>query len=342
MKRILIASAALAVALWAAPASAAEKLVVSVWGGSWKDLVEQTVAKKFKEQTGADVEFITGGTIDRLNKAKLAKGNPESDVTFTTSHVGWLYATDGLYETLDLSKVPNAKTLVDQAKISPFHIGSWAYVYTIGYRPDMLPAGFKFESWNDLWKPELKGKISAPDFDASHLVVVSAMLSGGDAKNWQKGGDKLKALKPNFKAYYANDAASQQLMQNGEAPVQVMLSMNAYYIASQGVPVQLAIPKEGAVLGIDTIGIMKGSKNTDLAYKFINVLLDPEVQAQIATQKKGSPVVSNAKLSPDVAKLPGVFTTPEQWNKEALVIDHKLRGELTGEWRKWFTENVIN
>ena len=37
------------------------------------------------------VEFITGGTIDRLNKAKLAKGNPESDITFTTSHVGWLY-----------------------------------------------------------------------------------------------------------------------------------------------------------------------------------------------------------------------------------------------------------
>ncbi len=107
-------------------------------------------------------------------------------------------------------------------------------------------------------------------------------------------------------------------------------------------PVQLAIPKEGAVLGIDTIGIMKGSKNTDLAYKFINVLLDPEVQAQIATLKKGSPVVTNAKLAPDVAKLPGVFTTPDQWNKEALVIDHKLRGELTGEWRKWFTENVIN
>ncbi len=43
MKRILIASVALAVGLWAAPASAAEKLVVSVWGGSWKDLVEQTV-----------------------------------------------------------------------------------------------------------------------------------------------------------------------------------------------------------------------------------------------------------------------------------------------------------
>jgi putative spermidine/putrescine transport system substrate-binding protein len=169
MKRILVASAVIAASLWALPAVAAEKLVISIWGGSWKDLVEQTVAKKFKAETGADVEFITGGTIDRLNKAKLAKGSPESDITFTTSHVGWLYANDGLYETLDLSKVPNAKNLVEQAKISPYHIGSWAYVYTIVYRPDMVPAGIKFDSWADLWKPELKGKLSAPDFDTSHL-----------------------------------------------------------------------------------------------------------------------------------------------------------------------------
>ena len=340
MKRF-IAGAALLAALWTAPAHAADKLIISSWGGSWKDLIGETVAKKFTADTGVEVEFITGGTIDRLNKAKLAKGDPESDVTFTTSHVGWLYANDGLYETLDLSKVPNAANLVAQAKIIPYHIGSWAYVYTIAYRPDLVP-GMKFESWADLWKPELKGKISAPDFDASHLVAVAAKLEGGDAASWEKGQARLKALKANFKAFYADDAGSQQLMQNGEAPVQVMLSMNAYYIQSQGVKVALAMPKEGAVLGIDTIGIMKGTKKLDLAYKFINALLDPAVQSQIATMKKGSPVVLNAKLDPAVAKLPGIFTTADQWNKEALVIDHKLRAEKTGEWRKWFTENVIN
>src|SRR5882724_7023817 len=164
MKRLSII-AVLTAAFLATPANAADRLIISSWGGSWKDLITETVAKKFTADTGVEVEFITGGTIDRLNKAKLAKGEPESDVTFTTSHVGWLYATDGLYETLDLSKVPNAANLVAQAKISPFHIGSWAYVYTIAYRPDLVP-GMKFESWADLWKPELKGKISAPDFDA--------------------------------------------------------------------------------------------------------------------------------------------------------------------------------
>src|SRR6266581_794334 len=300
MKRICMALAALALVLAAflAPtqASAQGKLVVSVWGGSWRDMVDNLIGKKFTAATGVPIEYITGGTIDRLNKEKLAKGNPESDITFTTSHVGWLYANDGLYEQLDLAKVPNAKNLVGQAKISPYHIGTWAYVYTIGYRPDLIK-GVPFESWADLWRPEVKGKLAAPDFDPSHLVVVAAMLSGGDAD-------------------------SQQLIANGETPVQVILSMNAHYMAGEGVPIALVIPKEGAVLGIDTVAIMKGSKHAELAYKFINVALDPQVQAEVAKFKKGSPVVLNAKVDPDIAKLPGVFKTVDQWSKQAIIIDH--------------------
>jgi len=325
----------------ALPAAAQEKLVVSIWGGSWRDLVAETAAKKFTADTGVAVEFITGGTIDRLNKAKLAKGSPEADINFTTSHVGWLYATDDLYETLDLAKIPNAANLVPEARISPYHLGTWAYVYTIGYRPDLVK-DIKFESWNDLWKPEMKGKLASPDFDPSHLMVVAALLSGGDAASWQKGQDKMKALKPSFKAFYTNDANSQQLIASGETPVQVILSMNAHYMMSQGVPIQLVIPKEGAVLGIDTIAIFKGSKKSELAYKFINTMLDPAIQSEAAKMKKASPVVTNAKLDPEVAKLPGVFTTPEQWKSQAIIVDHKLRGEKTGEWRKWFAENIMN
>jgi putative spermidine/putrescine transport system substrate-binding protein len=326
--------------LVAVPAYAQDKLVVSIWGGSWRDLVADTVAKKFTAETGVPVEFITGGTIDRLNKEKLAKGTPESDITFTTSHVGWLYANDGLFETLDLAKIPNAKNLADEAKVSPYHLGAWAYVYTIGYRTDLIK-NLKFESWNDLWSPELKGKIASPDFDPSHIIAVAALLSGADAAHWEKGQEKLKALKPNFKAFYTNDANSQQLLASGETPVQVVLSMNAYYMIGQGIPLTLAMPKEGAVLGIDTVAIMKGSKKVDLAHKFINVLYDPVVQAEIAKQKKGSPAVLNAKLDPEIAKLPGVFTSAEQW-KQQINIDAKLRAAKTAEWRKWFAENIMN
>jgi len=324
-----------------APAAYAETLIVSSWGGSWRDMIQETIARKFTEETGVEVEFITGGTIDRLNQAQFNKDTPESDVTFTTSHVGWLYRNAGLFEELDMSKIPNAANMVEQARISPSHIGVWAYVYTIGYLPDAVPEGMTFDSWADLWSPELAGKVAGPDFDPSHIIAVSAMLEGVDVENWMEATDRLLALKPNFRAFYTNDANSQQLLTTGESPVQIMLSMNAYHIQSQGIDVRLAIPKEGAVLGVDTIAITTGSDKQDLAYQFINIALDPEIQAQITELKKGSPVVLNVELPAETAALPGIFTTPEQWENEALIIPHQLRAEKTAEWRQWFSENMI-
>lgn len=338
--RRLVGGAFLAAILGMSAPASAETLVINSWGGPFPDLVRKTMAEKFKAETGADVEFVTGGTIDRLNRAKLAKANPESDITFTTAHVGWLYVSDDLFEKLDLSKVPNAKNLISLAKISDYHIGTFGYVYTIAYRPDLAPKGVTFESWNDLWNPALKGKIAAPDFDPSHIINVAALLSGGSAADWQKGEKKLLELKPNFKAFYTNDANSIQLMSSGETAVQVILSMNGYHMIHQGVPIKIVVPKEGAVLGIDTIAITKGSKKQELAYKFINAAFDPEVQGMLTKIQMASPMVTNAKVDPELAKLPAVFTTEEQW-KHVFVIDHKIRAEKTAEWRKWFAENMI-
>lgn len=342
IKKCLAMGAISAVMAVTGVAHAQEALVVSSWGGSFRDLIDESIGKEFTRQTGVPVRYVTGGTIDRLNKAKLAAATPESDITFTTSHIGFLYIASNLFEQIDPSKIPNYSHLVERGRISPYHIGAWAYVYTIGYRPDLVPAGIKFDSWNDLWNPQLKGKLSAPDFDPSHIITVAAVLSGGDSKTWTKGEAKLKALKPNFKAFYTNDANSQQLLATGEAPVQVVLSMNAYYMASQGVPIKVVIPKEGAVLGVDSMGIMKGTKKAELAHKFMNIALSPEVQSKIVALKKASPIIDNANVTAEDAKLPGVFTTPEQWKKQAIVIDDKYRAEETAEWRKWFTENIMN
>jgi putative spermidine/putrescine transport system substrate-binding protein len=340
MLRNVIASSLLSVGLLAATAAhAADKLIVSTWGGSFKELIDQAIGKEFTRQTGVEVEYVTGGTIDRLNKAKLA-GRAETDLTFTTSHVGWLYTHDGLFETLDMSKIPNAVNLVHQAKLSPAHIGVWGYVYTIGYRPDLVPEGETFGSWEDLWKPALKGTVALPDWDPSHIIAISAKLAGSDIAHWEQGEDKLKALIPNLKAFYTNDANSQQLIATGETPVQVMLSMNAYHMMDEGVNIKLAIPKEGAVLGVDAMGINKGSRHADLAYTFMNIALSPAVQANIASLNRGSPVVTNAVVDPQIAQLPGLLTTPAQWDA-TLNIDPELRAEKSAEWRKWFTENIM-
>ncbi|MEO7405339.1 MAG: ABC transporter substrate-binding protein, partial [Burkholderiales bacterium] len=280
-----VAAVSIAVAIPNAQAQSKEPLRISVWGGSWRDFVADIIGKRFTAETGVPVEYVTGGTIDRLTKAQQSKDKPETDIIHTTSHVGWLYANSGLYETLDMSKLTNAKRLFPDAVISPFHVGLWSYVYTIGVRPDLLPAGVKIESWADLWNPRLKGMIGLPDFDPSHIIYASALLSGGKgAKDWTVGQKRLLDLRPNIRAHYTNDATSQQMIGDGTTPIQVMLSGNAYHMMSQGVKLELLVPKEGAIIGVDTVGINKNSPRVDLAYRWINIALDPQVQTEISNR----------------------------------------------------------
>ena len=263
-----LAGALLAVALLAPAAHAQNALVVSVWGGNWKDTVEKVLGKAFTAKTGMPVEFEVGGTIDRLAKARVAKGSPLVDLNFTTTHVARLYISDGLYEKLDMAKIPNAKEIAKEAIRSDYHLGSWSYVYTVVYRPDLVKEDIT--KWSDLWKPSLKGKIAMPDFDPSHIITSAALMGGGNEVTWQRGEGKLKALKDSIAAFYSTDAQSQDLMKTGQAPVQVMLSVNAYHLQEQGIQVKVVQPSDyPGIVGIDTMAIMAGTKKSAAAHQFI-------------------------------------------------------------------------
>jgi putative spermidine/putrescine transport system substrate-binding protein len=332
-------AAACLVSLAPGVANAADALLVSGWGGAWKDLIQSTVAAEFTKETGIPVEIVTGGTMDRLAKAKFAGPDPETDVTLTTEHVAWMYASDKLLAQPDMAKMPNTKTLFPAAVTGSGCLGLFSYVYSIVYRTDLLPNA-SFASWKDLWKPEYKDSIGMPDFDPSHIIVVSAKLEGAPPQDWKKGTDLLLKLKPNIKAFYSTDAASQEMMSRGDTPVQIMLSGNYYYLKKNGVAVNMAIPEEGAVAGINCIGINAGTKKMDAAQKFIDIAFRPDMQGAIAKAMQVGPMTSNAEVPKDIAALPGILTTEEQW-KKTIVINPKLRAELLPEWRTWFTDNMV-
>ena len=287
----------------AASAADSDSLVVSVWGGNWKDPLERVVAKPFTAKTGIAVEFEVGGTIDRLAKARVAKGNPLVDVTFTTSHVGRLYISDGLFAPVDTSKLPSLKELAPEAIRSPYHIGSWAYVYTIAYRPDLIKE--EITRWGDLWKPAFKGKVGMPDFDPSHIITIAALMEGGNETTWQKGQERLKALKPSIVAFYSTDAQSQDLMKTGQAPVQVMLSVNAYHLQEQGIAVKLVQPKDyPGVVGIDcraprvisdTLAITGSDRPSASVRQFIELAVNmPEQEPQVGQADRSTVATSSS------------------------------------------------
>jgi putative spermidine/putrescine transport system substrate-binding protein len=321
-------------------AFAADPLVVSVWGGNWKDTVEKIVAKPFTAKTGIPVEFEVGGTLDRLAKARVSKAAPLVDVTLTTTHVARLYISDGLYEKLDMAKIPNSKDLAKEAIRSDYHLGTWAYVYTIAYRPDQVQG--EVTKWADLWEPRLKGKVGMPDFDPSHIITISALMEGGNEKNWEKGQERLKRIKPNIAAFFATDARSQDLMKTGEAPVQVMLSINAFHLIGQGMNVKVITPTDKpGIVGIDTAGVMAGTKKSAAAHEFINLMLSKEIQEQLVSTFKAGPTNMKAAVPAALKGQPGVFTTPAEWKERGYIMDDEARAKTLAAWKEWFNANIV-
>lgn len=336
----LMLAVALLLGVLASASWAAEPLVVSTWGGNWKDTIERVIAKPFTQKTGIPVEFEVGGTIDRLSKSRVSKDKPLVDLTFTTTHVGRLYISDGLFQKLDLAKIPNAKELYREAIRSDFHVGVWTYVYTVAYRTDQVKA--EITKWSDLWDPKFARKIGLPDFDPSHIITVSALLEGGNEKDWQKGQERLKRLKPNIAAFFSTDARSQDLMKTGEAPIQVMLSVNAFHLQELGLPVNLVSTKDvGGIVGIDTVGVMAGTKKTDAAYQFINFALSREVQEQLVQAFKAGPVHAKATVPEKLRGQPGIFTTPQEWKEKAYILDDEARAKNLAPWKEWFNANIV-
>ncbi len=324
-----------------ARARAADPLVISSWGGSWKDTIERVIAKPFTAKTGIPVEFEVGGTLDRLAKARVSKASPLVDVTFTTSHVGRLYMSDGLFQKLDTGKIPNVADLAREAVRSEAHLGAWSYVYTIAYRPDLI-GGPEITKWGDLWDPRFKGKIGMPDFDPSHIIVISALLEGGNEITWQKGQERLKRLKPNVAAFFSTDARSQDLMKTGEAPLQVMLSSNAYHLIDQGLIVKVVQPTDqGGIVGIDCLAIMAGTKRADAAYQFINTALAKDVQEGLVTTLKAGPTNLKATVPTKLKGQPGIFSTVAEWRERGYIMDDETRAKTLAAWKEWFNANIV-
>ena len=66
------------------------------------------------------------------------------------------------------------------AKISPYHIGTWAYVYTIGYRPDLIRRHEVRELGGPVETRD-EGQARRARLRSEPLITIAAILSGGDA-----------------------------------------------------------------------------------------------------------------------------------------------------------------
>ena len=138
-----------------AQAGGKQKLVLSTYGLS-EDISAEEVYAPFEEQFNCQIVTETGGTNDRYTKLK-ADSETTIDVIELSQAMAAKGAEEGLFETIDLSKIEHAsdliaaaKTLADNGQGVPYTINSIG----IMYNPEAV--GFEITGFDDLWKPELQ------------------------------------------------------------------------------------------------------------------------------------------------------------------------------------------
>ena len=311
-----------------------KKLVISTWGLN-EDLLKQNVFKPFEEKNNVKIVLETGNNSERLTKLKN-NPNSEVDLMYLAESFSEQGATDGIFEKIDLSKIPNAAKLNSKAKAladNGYNVPYTLNRIAIAYNPTKV--NFEIKSWKDLWRPELKGKIAIPDITTTFgpaMVFAAAEKARTGKENMDAAFKALEALKPNVVKTYSKSSDLTNMFASGEI-VAAPTADFVYGNISKATPeVKYINPEEGAFLNFNTISINKNSKNKDLALEFINYALSEEVQTRTAKALGESPVNVDVKLTAEESKNLTYGDTIEKSN----TLDYKFVNPLMKDWiDKW-------
>ncbi len=154
---------------------------------------------------------------------------------------------------------------VDKAK-PPQWVGQRAWVAslcfnTVEAEKNKLPAP---TSWQDLTKPEFKGKVVMPNPNSSGtgFLDVSAWIQmWGQEKAWKY----MDGLHENIAQYTHSGSKPCKMAAAGEVPVGISFAYRGAQEKSKGAPVAVIAPKEGVGWDLESFAIVKGTKKLEAA-----------------------------------------------------------------------------
>ena len=136
------------------------------------------------------------------------------------------------------------------------------------------------KTWTDLAKPTAKGWVTAADTrqSGSTHMAYEIMLQG---YGWQKGWEIITEIGANTKSFPTTSGAVPPIISSGDTAYGLVIDFYAWAeIAKNGVnKVGYAMPDGLTVINPDSIAIIKGAPNTDLAQRFEEFVLSTPGQS---------------------------------------------------------------
>jgi putative spermidine/putrescine transport system substrate-binding protein len=325
--------------------SGGKQLTIAGNGGKIEKAIRDVIAPKYKEKTGIQINYIAGLSGEILSKVELQKNAPQIDIALYVPVDVQRAKEKGLTESIDESNVPNMKNIdprfiaVDKAAAPAFGLVIAPAYNTESFKKNNIKP---IESWNDLARPDYKGKTAFADISNDwgfNTLYALALANGGGIDNMEPGLKKAKELAGYSSTFYKNSTQMMPAMQQGAADVTVMGSYSiAELAASSGVPLKMVVPKEGVPLQAFSATLVKNSPHKQEALDFINYLISEE--SQKATSAAGFyPVVKGMKLADKYEPFIGLKDTDKTYKPDFAKFA-KVRAEWTDRWAKEVTPEL--
>lgn len=246
------------------------------------------IAPRLKEKFGIGLAVEPMGSTTMLEKVLAARARPRVTIAGWDQPVGLQACSMGLCAPIDLEQAPNLKNAYDWALIKVDGKVQVVATSLLGvgliYNRDEfarrnLPAP---TSWTDLWREDLKGRVSITALESTWglaSLVMLARMEGGGEKNIEPGFTKAKTLLPRVHTIHTWSSEMAKLMLLGEVWMATTGSNMGPALKAQGFPAEWVSPKEGSPLVGGGMSIIARAPYLDVAQEYVNLYMSPEFQA---------------------------------------------------------------
>ncbi len=319
-----------------------KQLIVSTWGLS-EDALWSEVYEPFEKQYNVKVILDTGNAQERYTKLK-SDPNTKVDVIELSQKNTADGVADGLFSPIKASElseysslISGAKALVDSGSGAPYTVNSIGIIY------NPKTAGMTINSWEDLWNPALKGKISVPDITTTFgpaFMVMCSDVKGVDfaSDNGEAAFKALEELKSNVLRTYARSSDAASLFSNGEIAVAIVGDFGVPVISKADPNAIYMVPESGTYANFNVMNIAKRSENRDLAIAYINYRQSAETEMRTAKALNEAPVNKKVKLTAELAENKTVGDVAER----AKMVDFTVVNPLMSAWVDRFNRLMNN
>jgi spermidine/putrescine transport system substrate-binding protein len=273
------------------------------------EYIPQELVDKFTAETGITVTIDTYDSNEAMLASLKAGKLGQYDVAVPGDYMVEIMRGEGILDEYTPEEMPNFANIDPNWLDVPFDPGrkhsipyQWGSTgFSVNrdvYKGDISSLGIIFNP-----PEELKGKINVLDSQGEVLALGSLYLGipqcTTDREQLKALNDMLLTAKESW-ASFGSDTAKDVLV-SGDAAAGMIYNGFSAKARAEGANVEYAFPKEGYIVWMDNVVLLKDAPNRENAIKFMNFLLDPQNAAAVTNYAAYSPGVTGATEFLDAA-----------------------------------------